>query len=386
YDFDPEIKFAWGLQLEQRKHGLAPGTTFTLKSYDPSIKVDGPFELAVNVVGKEPITLPDGKSRTLTKVNSTMQLQGVAITTASWVDDDANPLVMDFNMGGFSVRVLAATKEQALAGGNEAAPEMFINTFVKVDRRIGPDAKVVKLRLKLPPDDKSNMKMPDLPNTPAQSVEKVNDHEAIVTIRRLDWAAIRKAGDTAATDPAMKEYLRASPTVDINDKRIKRHAKRAVKDARTPAEKADALRRYVTEFVEYKALDVGFASASEVVRTRKGDCSEHAVLLAAMARAAGLPARGVSGIVQIPPGSLAPGEGGSFGYHMWTQVNIDGQWVDIDAALRQTDCDATHVALALMPLNDEGLGGSIISMLPLLGRLQMEIISVEPPQAAGARP
>jgi hypothetical protein len=385
YDFDPDIKFAWGLQLEQRKHGLAPGTTFTLKSYDPGIKIDGPFELTVTAVGKEPITLPGGESRTLTKVSSTMQLQGVPITTVSWVDDEANPLVMDFNMGGFAVRVLAASKEQALEGG--AVPELFLNTFVKTNRKIDPAAKVVKLRLRLPKDDQSGMKMPDLPNTPAQSFERVNNHEAIVTIRRLNWEAIRKADDKASKDPAMKEYLQASPIVDINDARIKTHARRAVKNARTPAEKADALRKYVTEFVQNKALDVGFASASEVVRTRKGDCSEHAVLLAALARAAGLPARGVSGIVQIPSGSMMSSGDNSFGYHMWTQVNIDGQWVDIDAALRQTDCDPTHIALALMPLNDEGLATSVVSLLPLLGRLQIEVISVEPAQkTSGAKP
>jgi transglutaminase-like putative cysteine protease len=290
---------------------------------------------------------------------------------------------MDFNMGGFTVRVLAATKEQALEGN--AAPELFINTFVKVDKRISDNAKVVKYRLRLP-DDKTDLKMPELPETPAQSVQRVNDHEAILTVRRLDWEAIRKASNKAAADPAMKAYLQASSTVDINDRRIKTHARRAVKGCKTPAEKADALRRYVTEFIENKSLDVGFATASEVVRTRKGDCSEHAVLLAALARAAGLPARGVSGIVQIPTGMLPASSGSMFGYHMWTQVNIDGQWVDIDAALRQTDCNPTHIALAIMPLNDEGMAGSVVSMLPLLGRLQMEVISVEAPTSTGEKP
>jgi hypothetical protein len=383
HDFDPEAKFAWGLQLEQRKHGLAPGTTFTVKSYDPGISIDRSFELTLKVEGKEPITMPSGEKRELIKVTSKMDLQGMSISTLSWVDDEAEPQVMDFNMGGFTVRVLAATKEQALEGN--AAPELFINTFVKVDKRISDNAKVVKYRLRLP-DDKTDLKMPELPETPAQSVQRVNDHEAILTVRRLDWEAIRKASNKAAADPAMKAYLQASSTVDINDRRIKTHARRAVKGCKTPAEKADALRRYVTEFIENKSLDVGFATASEVVRTRKGDCSEHAVLLAALARAAGLPARGVSGIVQIPTGMLPASSGSMFGYHMWTQVNIDGQWVDIDAALRQTDCNPTHIALAIMPLNDEGMAGSVVSMLPLLGRLQMEVISVEAPTSTGEKP
>jgi hypothetical protein len=382
-DFDPDIKFPWGLQLEQQRHGLAPGTTFTVKFYDPGIRVDGPFEVVMRVHEKEPLTLPDGQKRMLTKVTSTMQLQ-IPISSVSWVDDEANPLVMDMEVGGFTFRLAEATKEQALEG--DVPPELFFKTFIEVEKKINPDARVVKLRLRLP-SEKNAMKMPPLPNTAAQSVERVNDYEVVVAIRRLDWPALRKAEPKAGADQAPKEYLRASVFLDINDKRIKRHARRAVKDCRTPGEKADALRRYVTKFVESKSLDVGFATASEVIRTRKGDCSEHAVLLAAMARAAGLPARGVSGIVQIPPGALAPAKGSAFGYHMWTQVYIDGQWVDIDAALRQTDCDPTHVALVIMPLNDEGLGNSVLSLMPLLGRLQIEVLSVEEgPPKSDARP
>ena len=174
----------------------------------------------------------------------------------------------------------------------------------------------------------------------------------------------------------MKDYLRASPTVDINDSRIKRLARKAVKGANTPAEKADALRKFVTDYIEHKSMDVGFATASEVARSKQGDCSEHGVLLAALARAAGLPARGVSGIVEVPQGYLTEDQN-AFGYHMWAQVYIDGQWVDIDGALRQTECDATHIALSLMPLNEEGMIDSLMSLIPLLGRLELKIISVK---------
>lgn len=384
YAFDPEVKFAWGLYLEQLKHGLKPGTTFRIKSYDPSIRVDAPFEMEVEVHGMESLVLSDGRKRELTKVTSTMLLQ-MPVSTVSWLDEDANPVVMDFNIGGFVVRVLQATKEEALKG--DAAPELFLNTFIETARRVPVEAKRVELRLRLPRPESgepaTSLKMPDLPNTAAQSVRRLSDYEAVVIVRRLDWDALRKAPESESVGAGLKEYLRASPLLDIDDSRIKRHARRAVKGAETPAEKADALRRYVTEYVESKNLDVGFASASEVIRNRRGDCTEHAVLLAAMARAVGLPARGVSGIVQIPAGMSPPGKGGAFGYHMWTQVNIDGQWVDVDAALRQTDCDATHVALTIMPLKDEGLGDSMVSMLPLLGRLQIEVAAIEETENAG---
>jgi transglutaminase-like putative cysteine protease len=372
YDFDPEIRFAWGQLLEQRKRGLKPGTTYTLKTYEPSAKVDGPITVEFEVLDKEEVDVL-GEKRKLTRVSMTL-LMSSPIKMLSWVDDDFSQVVATFNMGVFQFKMLAATKEQALGGAEP--PELFISTFVHVKRKISRDARRVKLRLKLPPggDDR----LPRLPQTSMQTVNRLGDHEAVVTISRLDWKGIRAAGPTSRpSDDATEDYLRASTMCDIEDVRVKHLAKKAVKGCKTPAEKADALRKFVTDYVNDKSLDVGFATASEVARNRQGDCTEHAVLLAALARAAGLPARGVSGIVQIPGGSSPSAGPGAFGYHMWTQVYISDQWVDIDAALRQTDCDPTHIALAIMPLNDEGMLDSIMSLLPLLGRLQIEVIEVE---------
>ncbi len=372
YDFDPDVKFAWGQFLEQRRRGLKPGTTYTIKTYEPSQNVAEPIEIEVKVRGKEKVDVL-GKTRFLTRITATMLITP-PIPTETWVDDDGELITTVVDMGILQVRVFVATKEQALADAD--APELFVKTFVRVERRIEEDARQVKLRLRLPAD--AEYKMPDLPNTDMQAVKRVSDHEVVLTIQRHDWEKIRTAKKTKVKrNKKLKQYLRASTDCNTNDKRIKRYAKKAVKGCETPAEKADALRRYVTKFVRNKSLDVAFATASEVVRTREGDCTEHGVLLAALARAAGLPARGVSGIVQIPAGSLAPAQGSAFGYHMWTQVYIDGKWVDIDAALRQTDCDPTHIAVAIMPLNDEGMLNQVMSLLPLLGRLEIEVIDVK---------
>lgn len=369
-DFDPDIKFAWGQLLEQRKRGLNIGTEFTIKTYEPSLKTDGPVSMTFKVLGKDRIDL-DGKKQEAYRVTATMQFQGMPIVTESWVDEDSTPLLTTLDMGIAKVTVIRATKEEALKGG--APPELFFSTFVPVEKRIDPQAREVTLRLRLPPND--SRKLPELPNTGMQTFRRVNDHEGLLTIRRIDWKKIGKASE-GAPSASMREYLRSSTMLDLEDGRIKKLARRAVRGAKSPADKADALRKFVTDYVEDKSLDVGFASASEVARNKSGDCSEHGVLLAALARAAGLPARGVSGIVQIPEG-YAEGHTAAFGYHMWAQVNIGGQWVDIDAALRQTDCDPTHVALSLLPLNDEGILDSIATMLPLLGRLQIEVVDVK---------
>ena len=66
-----------------------------------------------------------------------------------------------------------------------------------------------------------------------------------------------------------------------------------------------------------------------------------------------------------------------FGYHMWTEVYICGRWRYIDAALAQTECDPTHIALAMLDLSQGSVNEASLSFLPILGALTIEIESAE---------
>ena len=81
------------------------------------------------------------------------------------------------------------------------------------------------------------------------------------------------------------------------------------------------------EGIPLKTAKRGWYAASIVVKRGEGDCTEHAVLLAALARARGLPARVVIGSLVEVVGE----EIGAYG-HAWTEV-YDGQvWRRADAA------------------------------------------------------
>jgi len=386
YPFDPEIKFAWGQLMAQREHGLEPGTTFTLKTYEPSLKKEAPLEVVFTVHKKETINVL-GKERKLTRLTASMDLrkdagsggvpqpaEGMKIDSDTWVDDEMNPIATTVNLGIMQLKMYKTTKADAMKRG--APPEMFLNTMIPINRRIGNKAKSVRLRLRLKKVVKS--RLPTLPETTMQHFERVSDREAILTLRRLDWDTIRKAAGGKKYGADLSAYLKASSVCDASDSRIKRLSRRAIRGQDTPAEKADALRKFVTKYINDKNMDVGFATASEVARNRSGDCTEHGVLLAAMARAAGLPARGVCGLVEVPSGYLSSGDGSAFGFHMWTQVYIGGQWVGIDAAMRQTDCNPNHIAVGIVPFGDEGMMNTVASLIPLLGQLDIEVLDVKP--------
>jgi len=73
----------------------------------------------------------------------------------------------------------------------------------------------------------------------------------------------------------------------------------------------------------------------EVLRARVGDCNEHATILTALLRAAGIPSRLSIGLVYTRD---------KFYYHAWTEAYL-GQWVSMDATLDQMPADASHIKL-----------------------------------------
>ena len=143
--------------------------------------------------------------------------------------------------------------------------------------------------------------------------------------------------------------------------------------------RARAIRKAVYRYITAKNLDVGFASAAEVARTRKGDCTEHAVLLTAALRAAGIPARVAGGLIYADEFA---GAKGIFGYHMWSQalVKVDGtpRWVDVDATLHlEPGYDATHIALMAAPLSDAQGTQDMLAIAAAMGRVKISVVGVE---------
>ena len=113
----------------------------------------------------------------------------------------------------------------------------------------------------------------------------------------------------------------------------------ALAGAKTPGDKVRRLVDFVAKFVEYD-FELGDKPIDEILRTKRGDCSEKAILFVAMSRAAGIPAREVEGVVYLGDESLA------FAGHGWSEVVLDGRWVPVDATTGQVPADVARIALA----------------------------------------
>ncbi|MCB9844872.1 MAG: transglutaminase domain-containing protein [Phycisphaeraceae bacterium] len=322
------------MRVEMR--GITPGTTEVLGKTVPSLSCE-------------------------TEVSS-----APGLTQRAHLAPDGTLLRMKMNLAGMEFEQIAADRELALSPLE--APEIMARTFVKPSRPL-PDIRRVHrgvYDLKMP-----RGRMPDIPETSAQRVERIDDKTVRVTIAEDD---LRAAPAQDAQNPI---YLEASAVLDASDPEIIALADRSARPGVTdPAEVAERLRMAVFRTIKSKSLGVGLASASEVCRTREGDCSEHAVLLAALLRAKGIPARVVSGLVYAEE---FLGEKGIFGYHMWAQALLerDGEmvWVDLDGTLGSFDVfSGTHIALAVSAMRDDDAMNSLAVLAPLLGELQIDVI------------
>jgi hypothetical protein len=107
-----------------------------------------------------------------------------------------------------------------------------------------------------------------------------------------------------------------------------------------------------------KEPTVSIPNALEVLKARKGDCNEHTVLFNALARAAGIPAKTVVGVVYLR---------GAFYYHAWSEIWL-GEWISLDPVLNQFPADVTHIKFL------EGEIDRQIDLLQLIGNLKVEVI------------
>ena len=138
-----------------------------------------------------------------------------------------------------------------------------------------------------------------------------------------------------------------TPYEDTANRALHQAAIRETKGARTTREKIAALTQFVYRHVEAKTLDRGYAPAVTTLKSKTGDCTEHAVLLSALLRSLQIPTRLVDGVVV---------DGGRAGYHEWVEVQVDDSgFVPADPTFGQFPASPARLKLAEGSSDPEGL-------------------------------
>ncbi len=354
--------------VEQRME--AGAKEIVVRSMDPS---NGPvaFTATRRVLAEETIEV-FGKS--VPALRCETSLDSPPIKSIEYLDAKGEMLRTTMDIGGMKFELLSA--EEAVAKVPGEAPEIMVKTFVKPKPTIKSPrtAERATYRLSLA----KGQEFGDVPDIGAQDAERIDRSSWRV---RVDAKAMDAATPEEAKDLRLTSATAVCDAADakVVDLAAKSRDSGPGKD-NSPEARARRLQRVVFDHIKTKSLGVGFASASEVVRTREGDCSEHAVLLAAALRADGIPSRVVSGLVYVEE---MLGERDVFGYHMWTEALVpaskEGEfvWLTLDATMGPMRPDATHIALATSTLEDGTALNSLVSLLPTFGALQIDVESIE---------
>jgi hypothetical protein len=157
-------------------------------------------------------------------------------------------------------------------------------------------------------------------------------------------------------DPSGGENLKSTLIVEADHPEVRALAQKLVgteKDAYGAALKVSA---WVYRNLE-KSYGASADRASDVLRQKKGDCTEHSLLTVALLRSVGIPARRIDGVVYMMNEDKVP----ALYWHEWVEAYV-GEWTQLDPTFGQPVADATHFAVG-----EEG--NAEITLL--LGKLQV---------------
>jgi hypothetical protein len=332
---------------------LQAGTKFTLNTF---ITDYAKIDVVENgeVVGQEDHDVR-GTMRKLWKITSTSpSLPGQSV---AWVDDQNQDVEADLTIPGLGVmRQYVTTRAECMKQPEGA--EIFADSLIAPQKALPPldqQAQAV-YRITTTGAAKQNL---TLWNHGEQRVLKSGPDMSEIEVTVRPWTASDATYTLPHADtPELHAYLQPSAYLESTAPDIRALAKQAVGHETNPVLAAQRIQDFVDKYITKKDLNIGFASAEETAKSREGDCTEHAVLCAAIGRAAGLPTRCVLGLGYIPPGEAEPTisnavdtKTGLFGFHMWAEAWAGpGRWVPMDAALGGFDIG--HIAIVKSALDD----------------------------------
>ncbi len=346
------------------------GDKFDLRTYDP--EVNAIVTLRVAVKDREDVNVL-GTHRMLQRVDlvpDKLVGPGFSVqrpTTVVWLDDAFVPVRRQVEFDGLGAVILTRTTSAVATAAPGEAParitDVNARNLVPLNRTI-PAARtaraaVYRVTLRDDPDPVSAFA-----SDGHQEVQNVRGQSLEVHVHPLRPVSAR----TAAAAPR-PEYLGSSHFIDCEAAIFRDMARRAAAGETDAWRKAQRIERWVKVNMRIDNA-AAFAPASEVARTLRGDCRQYALLTTALIRAEGVPARTALGLVYVEKSGRP-----YLGFHMWTEVWIDGQWRGLDACLGPVGVG--HIKVSDHSWHDTSSQTPLLPVARVLGKMTIEVVRVE---------
>lgn len=316
-----------------------------------------PVKTDIKVLREDRIEF-DGVMEPVYIVSYTMDIMG-GLTTTQWLGHKGTAYRMEVGLMGLKM-VLAKTDMQT-ALGESGEVDVILNT--KIFAQGGtptPRARHFKAYLRLTEGqlDKAvvinRRQKLQVDEDPRHGVININ---VPVINRNLP---IQNQPD----NEELSQFLKSTVYIQAEHPMIRAKAVEVLDGEMDAWKSAQKLCRWVYESICDKNLKVGFGSALQTLESLAGDCTEHTVLMIAMARSVGIPARVCAGLVF---------QRDAFYYHFWPEVYV-GEWVAMEPTLGQTQADANHIQLAGSELESDSMLEFGEGVMRTLNQLEIEVL------------
>ena len=213
---------------------------------------------------------------------------------------------------------------------------------MKSDKKLGRASALAGLEVEIiaPKDAKT----PEFMETVNQTITRGENGRITINITR------GRGKPQPASDAERTDNLKATVRYPADNEEVKELATESVANAKDDREKVKKLLRF-TDLHLRDSYEVEALTVMDLLKSRKGECSAHALLFTTLARAAGIPAREAGGWFYLDDTYQA------FGGHAWNEVILDGHWVPVDAIFQQTQLDAGHIQLHAGELSGNAIEG-----------------------------
>jgi hypothetical protein len=357
---------------------LLPGQRRTLMAVMPATNEVVTIELIANQYEATPLV---DHTEDLLRIDGSITLpmhggseQSPIIRSQLWTNREGQ--VLKTSLTALHQETYRTTQALALAKPGGRRLDLVIDNTVPVTRSLpNPHStRRIKYRVQLATDDPSKV----FSAGDSQELLPLDPHTAEITVRRIDGSSTTLSPSTNAAILAAVT-LSHVPTVEdrapnnliqSDDDQVQAMANSVAPGETDPWKLAVELERYVKDIVKLKNFSQAFDTAAEVARLREGDCTEHSVLLAALARARGIPARVAIGLIYQPSTQ-------SFVYHMWNELWIGDHWVPMDSTLGRGGIGAAHLKLTQSNLAGAQAYSCFLPVAQVIGQLKIEILEVE---------
>jgi len=319
------------------------GDKFNLSLFEPlSILMGMDEPISTHIIGeKESVQIPYGKFNTY-KVDSNF----MGSQTTSWINEKGEVIKQEFPPGLMAIK---ESKEDILSKKNSSF-DISKKTSIPANIKIKDPSKLKYLKIKLDGIDASDGF--DINDGYRQNLEG-----QIVEINAQESNSKLSSYNLPYSSPEYIGLTEADFLIQSNDEEIVSITNKVLDGETNPVKAANKINNWIYKSLK-KSATVSLPNAKDVLKTRVGDCNEHAALFSAMSRAAGIPTKTVLGIMYFED---------SFYYHAWNEVFV-GEWIAIDSTYGQFPADATHIKLIEGNLAKSG------EILKVVGKLNIEII------------